>query len=149
VTLELVRRLFDYYKFYRMKLNRMELEELVQKEQPLTYAAFVTRIFDLYAESNGKPLGGDKTPDYVRSISVLHALWPKAKFVHLIRDPRDVCLSVLSWKRKADRLVGLFPTWATDPVTTASLWWEWHVRQGREQGSVLGPNLYYEMRYER
>src|SRR5262249_38088966 len=61
----------------------------------------------------------------------------------------DVCLSVRAWERKRDRLASLFPTWRTDPVTTASLWWEWHVREGREQGSRLGSDLYCEVRYER
>jgi hypothetical protein len=148
VTPDLVSRLFDYYKFYHMKLDRQDLEKLIEAEQPLSYAEFVTRIFDLYAESHGKPLAGDKTPDYVRNISVLHALWPKAKFVHLIRDGRDVCLSAIAWKRKVDKLASLFTTWKAEPVTTASLWWEWHVRHGREQGRILGADHYYELRYE-
>jgi LPS sulfotransferase NodH len=148
VTRELVSQLFDYYKFYRMKLDRQDLEKVVGSEKPLTYSQFVTRIFDLYAENHGKPLAGDKTPDYVRNISVLHALWPQAKFVHLIRDGREVSLSAIAWKRKVDKLASLFSTWKEDPVTTAALWWEWHVRQGRDQGRILGPGLYYEMRYE-
>ncbi|HEX5914904.1 MAG TPA: sulfotransferase, partial [Rubrobacter sp.] len=35
-----------------------------------------------------------------------------------------------------------------DQVTTAGLWWEWHVRLGREDGASLAPNLYHEVRYE-
>ena len=93
-------------------------------------------------------MAGDKTPDYVRYLPLLHELWPKAKFVHLIRDGRDVCLSAIAWKRKVDKLASLFTTWEDDPVMTASLWWEWHVRQGRRHGRTLGPDLYYEMRYE-
>ena len=34
-------------------------------------------------------------------IPVLHELFPHARFVHLIRDGRDVCSSVLDWERKA------------------------------------------------
>jgi hypothetical protein len=67
--------------------------------------------------------------------------------VHLIRDGRDVALSVLDWKKK-ESTAGRFPTWEEDPVTTTALWWEWHVRLGREAGAHLGPGQYYELAYE-
>src|SRR5260370_494053 len=115
-----------------MKIGPEELGELLSGRQPMPYAAFVSGVFDLYAAAQGKPFAGDKTPDYVRFIPTLHALWPHAKFVHLIRDGRDVCLSALAWKSKAPKLARLFPTWATDPLTTAAWWWDWHVGQGQE-----------------
>jgi hypothetical protein len=33
-------------------------------------------------------------------------------------------------------------------VSTSALWWESNVRLGRESGKSLGPELYYEVRYE-
>jgi hypothetical protein len=56
-------------------------------------------------------------------------------------------MSILNW-RKAERALGRFSTWAEDPTTTAALWWEWHVRLGREDGGSLAPELYHEVRYE-
>ena len=147
VTDELIPQLFDYYKFYRMKLDQADVSSLTAGG-PISYAAFVTGVFDLHGEVRGKPFVGDKTPDYARNIPVLHRLWPEARFVHLIRDGRDVCLSAINWKRKVAKLAKLHPTWSSHPVTTAALWWEWHVRQGRESGSELGQSLYYELRYE-
>jgi hypothetical protein len=147
VTAELVSRLFEYYKFYRMKLAKDELLALISNG-PISYATFVTGVFDLYGAVRRKPLAGDKTPDYVRSIPILHQLWPSAKFVHVIRDGRDVCLSAINWKRKVARLAELYAPWRSHPVVTAALWWEWHVRQGIDRGSELGPKHYYEVRYE-
>jgi hypothetical protein len=147
-TPELISRLFEYYKFYRMKLGREELESLCPSGSAVAYADFVAAVFDRHGETRGKPLVGDKTPDYVRNLPTLHSLWPRAKFVHLIRDGRDVCLSAINWKRKAAKLARLFRTWWEDPVVTAALWWEWHVRQGREGGRGLGEDLYCELRYE-
>ncbi|HMF16201.1 MAG TPA: sulfotransferase [Gemmataceae bacterium] len=148
VTPELIDRLFSYYKFYRMKIAAEELWKLYDGEKELPYAHLVSLIFDRYGEFWGKPLVGDKTPDYVRDIPTLHQLWPEAKFVHLIRDGRDVCLSALQWSRKAARFESLFSTWAKEPIATAAAWWQWHVRRGREDGGNLGPCRYYEMRYE-
>jgi hypothetical protein len=92
-------------------------------------------------------LVGDKTPSYVRSIPTLHALWPEARFVHLIRDGRDVYLSTINWDR-AFKITRRFAAWSQDPVTTAAFWWEWNVRLGRESGGLLEQDLYYELRYE-
>ncbi len=147
VTPALISELLGYEKFSRMQIGREELQALIEAGDPLPYSRFVTDLFDLYGHRRGKPLVGDKTPAYVRSIPTLHALWPEAKFVHLIRDGRDVCLSVLNWDRSAklaDRLV----TWKEDPTMTVALWWEHMVRGGREAGARLGPDLYYELRYE-
>src|SRR5262249_13767425 len=103
--------------------------------------------FDRYGASVGKRLVANKTVDYALSIPILHQLWPESRFVHLIRDGRDVCLSAMHWRR-ASRLAELFTTWTEDPAGTSALWWEWHVRKAREDGRPLGGHLYYEIRYE-
>jgi hypothetical protein len=73
--------------------------------------------------------------------------WPETKFVHLIRDGRDVCLYNLS-RRKADRMVRRVTMCTEGPFSTTALWWEWSVRLGREDGSSLEPGLYHEICYE-
>ena len=147
VTPELVDRLLAYDRFATLEISREQLGRLIDTGDPVPYPNFVTGIFDLYGQAQGKSLVGDKTPRYARSIGTLHALWSHARFVHLVRDGRNVCLSILNW-RKADRALGRFSTWGEDQVTTAALWWEWHVRLGREDGGSLAPNLYHEVRYE-
>ncbi len=134
VTPKLVRRLSEYHRFKYLKVERQELLDLVADSEPMTYAAFVSRIFDLYGTHEGKALVGDKTTgDYVRNIPILRGLWPEARFVHLIRDGRNVCLSMLNWP-KANRAAGRWEIWAEDPVATTALWWAWHVRAGIEGG---------------
>jgi sulfotransferase family protein len=147
VTSELVSRLFEYPRFRRLDIPREEVERLLDSDDPVSYPRFVSGIFDLYGRSRGKRLVGDKSPGYVREMATLHALWPEAKFIHLIRDGRDVWLSVTGWK-KADRSVGQFATWSQDPVATTALWWERSVRLGREAGASLNTTLYHEVRYE-
>jgi hypothetical protein len=107
----------------------------------------VSLLLDRYGQSQGKPFVGYKVGSLVRDIPILHNLWSQAKFVQIIRDGRDVCLSAMNWRR-APGLAERFATWEQEPVTTAAIWWEWNVRLGREAGSALGPELYYEIRYE-
>ena len=57
-------------------------------------AATVLRAFyELCAEREAKRRWGDKTPAYVRSMRPIGRELPEARFVHLIRDGRDVALS--------------------------------------------------------
>jgi hypothetical protein len=146
-TPELVRRLAEYHRFAGWRIGREELERLVANGEPVPYPSFVAGFFDLYGKERGKRLVGDKTPRYVRNLPTLHELWPGARFVHLIRDGRNVALSATNW-RKSYKLARRFPTWREDPTTTAAVWWEWLVRLGRQDGNPLGPNLYHEVRYE-
>jgi hypothetical protein len=147
VTPKLVLRLLDYDRFAKLGIGREDLEGLMASGEPISYAAFVSGIFDLYGRIHSKNLVGDKTPRYARKVPTLHALWPEARFVHLIRDGRDVCLSILNWK-KSQRSIGRFESWREDPVTTTTLWWELHLRLAREDSVPLGPGLYREVRYE-
>jgi hypothetical protein len=147
-TPALIPRLLEHPRFADLGIGREALEGLLATREPVSYARFVSRVFDLYGRAEGKALVGDKTPGYVRQIRTLHALWPRARFVHLIRDGRDVCLSALGWRRKADRLAKLYPTWSREPVVTAALWWQEHVRRGRRHARELAPCQYYELRYE-
>ena len=147
MTTKLVDRLLEARGVKNLETSREMLESLVEAREPVSYSTFVTGVFDLYGKGQGKRLVGDKTPAYVRRIPTLHALWPEARFVHIIRDGRDVCMSAINW-RKADHALGRFSTWGVDPITTAAVWWEWHVRLGREDGGSLAPKLYHEVRYE-
>jgi Sulfotransferase family len=147
VTGELISKLLAFPRFAQLGLGRDELESLLERDHRLSYPRFVSELFDLYGRSRGKSFVGDKTPRYVRSVMPLHELFPRARFVHLIRDGRGTSLSVVAW-RKAAKLADTFPTWKDHPFATAALWWEWQVRLGREAGTALGPELYVEVRYE-
>jgi hypothetical protein len=117
---ELLARLSTYERFTRMGADRAELERLLSGDAPVSYAQLVSAIFDAYGKAQGKAHVGDKVPGYVARIPTLSGLFPHARFVHLIRDGRDVCLSVMSWQRR--KAVTRFSTWEDDPVSTTALW---------------------------
>jgi Sulfotransferase family len=149
VTPELIPKLLEHRRFHKLKIDREDVERLINTDEPASYSSFVSAIFDLYGQREGKSLVGDKTPSYVLSLPTLHGLWPTAKFVHIIRDGRDVCLSMLNWlSEKGQVAARRRATWTEDPVSTAALWWKHRVRLGREDGNALRPELYYEIRYE-
>jgi Sulfotransferase family len=101
-----------------------------------TFAQAIEAVFVACARSGGKTRWGDKTPDNVEHISLLARIFPKARFVHLVRDGRDVALSTIALRRLHRR------------AATAAYFWARAFRQGRGAASSLGPARYLEVRYE-
>jgi Sulfotransferase family len=147
ITHELLDMLLTEPRFHKLGLAPERVADLLEEDRPKHYALFVSELFDLHGEVRGKRLVGEKTPGYVRRLQTLNELWPHAKVVHMIRDGRDVALSLLD-RTRSQRAAWRLPTWEEDPVTTAALYWEWNVRLGREAGALLGPERYYELSYE-
>ena len=63
------------------------------RPRPTTPPASLRAFYGLYAEARGKPRWGDKTPGYVKRMRPIGGVLAEARFVHLIRDGRDVALS--------------------------------------------------------
>lgn len=151
VTPELVPLLLSKHRLFRdldLGISAQEMYIWIQSDPELSWTKFISTLCDRYGQARGKPLVGNKTPSFVRRIQAMHELWPKTKFIHIIRDGRDVFLSArVKWKDRPT--FRDFSTWRQDTVTTTALWWEWNVRLGREAGNLLPPGLYYEIRYER
>lgn len=142
---KLVQRVVDYHRFHRMGLNRDEA--LSAAHGVVDYANFVSRLYDLRAKMAGKTMAGEKTPDYCRKMPLLHRLFPQAKFLHIIRDGRDVTLSTLDWA-SSGKGPGRWDLWGRDAVGTCALWWRWQVGNGRYDGARLGASVYREVKYE-
>jgi hypothetical protein len=112
---------------FRDRLTRLE---------PFTIADGIRAFYELYAARFGKSRWGDKTPLYCMHARAIAALLPEAHFVHLIRDGRDVALS-------------LRPMWFTPgrDIETLAAYWRKCVTTGREQGAAC--RHYLEVRYDR
>ena len=89
----------------------------------------------MYAARFGKPRWGDKTPHYCFELDTIRRVLPEARFVHIIRDGRDVALS----------LRGMWFSPGREVEAQASHWLEC-VRAARRAG--LGRTDYVEVRYE-
>jgi hypothetical protein len=102
----------------------------------VSYGAAVEAAFCAYAEARGKVRWGDKTPRYIENIPLLARLFPGARFVHIVRDGRNVALSY------ADLPFG------PSTVGRAASLWARRVSAGMRAGRVLGDDRYMEIRYE-
>ncbi len=92
-------------------------------------------IYTLYAEGQHKPRWGDKTPAYVKRMPMIARALPEARFVHVIRDGRDVALS------RAKRAIH-----EPAPPARAAEKWRKRILRAREAAERL--DHYLEVRYE-
>lgn len=97
-------------------------------------AGVMEALFRLYAAGRGKPIWGDKTPQYLTQLPLLARLYPAGRFIHIVRDPRDYCASV----QKA---------WGKHPYRSAQRWAD-EVARCRADGAALGEQRFLEVRYE-
>lgn len=116
-------------------LDSRELSKRLRRLEPLDATSALRCFYDLYAEGQGKTRWGDKTPGYQVRMRRIAKTLPEARFVHVIRDGRDVVLS--QWS-KSDR-----PT----PTEDAAKRWQQRVRLARNLASKM-PEVYMELRYE-
>lgn len=112
-----------------------EAEAAIQAYAPTNLAGATTALYRAAAHAQGKLRWGDKTPRYIEEIDLLAEAFPKAQFVHVIRDGRDVAISI----RRAG-WVGNIPQIAE--------YWKQLVLTGQKSGCQLGPGRYREIRYE-
>lgn len=103
---------------------------------------FLRIIMEEVARKQGVDRWIDSTPTNVPHMLRIQHDFPDAQFVHIIRDPRDVALSLdkRAWTRP-------LPWDKKRTLLAAGLYWEWIVRKGRKLGAMLGRN-YFEVRYE-
>jgi len=103
-----------------------------------TIPKIVTALYETNAVGEGKARWLDKTPYYVGHLPAIRGMFPDAKFVHIIRDGRDCCLSML--RRKHDlRIFNVFGAAKT---------WKRFVDSGQGAGRSLIRDCYMEVHYE-
>lgn len=111
-----------------------EFQGAAMAASPASPGPLLRLFYETYAARLGKPRWGDKTPPYLERMSAIQAVLPEARFVHVIRDGRDVALSVT-------------PLWfGPDSVEEAARHWATRIAAARSQAREL--NAYIEVRYE-
>jgi hypothetical protein len=115
-------------------LDARELRERFDRHRTLTASDALRDFFGLYAAKHGKTRWGDKSTNYIRRMKPIARTLPEARFVHLIRDGRDVALSQVAVHFGPSTVEGAAEKWRSE------------IEKARRQGPRLG--RYTELRYE-
>jgi len=128
--------------FRRSGLNADQLRIAVM-EGCRTGGDFIRIVMEAVAREQGVTRWAVYNPDNILRMPAIKRDIPDARFVHIIRDGRDIALSLskmggfspLPWDRSSRSL----------PAT--ALYWKWVVERGRRQGTRMGSD-YTEVHYE-
>ena len=118
-------------------LEKQLLAEQLALLAPFNLAEAIRVFFRQYANREGKARWGDKTPYYAECMPHIHGLLPEARFIHLIRDGRDVALSY------RDKWFG-----PGKNLRDAARFWRDRIEHARQQAQSLPDGAYLEIRYE-
>jgi hypothetical protein len=116
-------------------LDETRLVERVGALRPFTTSAGLRTFYRLYAERFDKERFGDKTPSYGLHLAAIEELLPEAHFVHIIRDGRDVAVSVR-------------PLWFSPGPSFEDAARDWADRIRRTRSEAARCRKYLEVRYE-
>jgi hypothetical protein len=123
-------------RFQDWGLPAEDVRRAIRERRPTTLAAAIECFFVAYADAHGAARWGDKTPGYSIELPLISELFPEAVFVHLIRDGRNVALSLMEVPRPPRSFA------------EAAQVWRYRVSKGRADGAALGERRYLELRYE-
>jgi len=113
----------DSKKFETWGLPITILADAFQVTIPESYSSACSIIYNEYRKINkpAAPIWGDKNNFYINHVNLIYDLYPNGRFIHLIRDPRDVACSYIDLGRlKSDSIYK--PQLPDNPVEIANQW---------------------------
>jgi hypothetical protein len=126
-------RSFWAWRYWDLPIE--QVAEEIERSGATTVSGAIEGAFRAYARRDGKSRWGDKTPRYVENIRLLNEVFPSCRIVHMIRDGRDVALSMIAQNHLHQK------------AATPAFFWARSVAAGRDAGRSLG-DRYYEICYE-
>jgi hypothetical protein len=133
----------DYRAFWRLLRNAEGIHRLLDRERVLSaveerlavsprrsYELFYRFVMEEYARAKGAIRFGEKTPKNVWYLRELLALFPNARLIEIVRDPRAVVASAIK------------VPFASPDVITNAIKWKCDVRAGADSPG------HYRIRYE-
>jgi Sulfotransferase family len=133
---EVTRLITGHPRWPELGITEAQLRDRLGALGELTLRQSLRAVGEAYALAAGKPRWGDKTPGYVTAMRLIQGVLPEARFVHVIRDGRDVAVSLAG--------VG----WGPEDAAAAAKLWSRRIRIARRQSARLPPGTYTEVRYE-
>lgn len=162
MLIEIIKRTYHVLGMPVTELDEDWLSSLFANHSRLTVVEFCDRLSTAIAQQHGKRLWADKTPDYGPHLQTLQILWPQCKIVHLIRNGKEVALSMshhpgFRWMASAHDM-----WWGSAsfnqyyqaievndrPFTDYLDLWYWRLLRIRNESERLHPNSYLEVQFE-
>ncbi len=114
----------------------LRLRKSENADRWLAAGAFLTDVIEPFQRSRGAESWVEMTPPNGKNANMLARMIPEAKFIHMVRDGRDVASSVVR------------RSWGPNDMAGAILWWGNQMRAINKATSVIEPSRVLTMRLE-
>lgn len=127
-------------------LSTEELAEDLIGRRPRTYSEIVAGVYAHYGRVHQSEAGrwGDKNNFYLNHIGLIAGLFPEARFLHIVRDGRDVACSY----RELAMVEGNYAPELPNSVLGAARHWRSNLSKIERSFKRIGRKSVHEMRYE-
>lgn len=115
---------------------KLTADELVCASDNASFAGLYEALHRAYARPGGKLRWGEKTPRNAFWMDEIHALFPEAQFIHIVRDGRDQAIDI------SDSVL-----WPNSVYSGACLWQRYVTAIG-DSAARLPAGAFIEIRYE-
>lgn len=132
---QLVDQIIALPEFLEMELNAQDFSEAAWHIKR-NYAAIFQLLLGMFANRRGVNIVGEKTPNHVLYMPDIQKLFPDARFVHIVRDPRSV---VNSWRSVP---------WSKGSVAGDAEMWRYYVSAAQRKPPVENNKL-FTLHYEK
>ena len=138
IVSQVLKEFEDCKEFYTWEIDITDVQKRLENiaDSKRTLSNIFDELFCTYTEkhSPGSKIWGDKTPMNTLYLDWIGTVFPRSKFIHIIRDGRDVASSYLKMERY-------------DTILEAANRWINSIESAQSFGSKIKEN-YIEIRYE-
>lgn len=114
----------------------IDVDALVDQVIPGSYPSVIEAFHSAYARLKQKPLWGNISISTIKYMPLVNEWFSNARFVHIVRDCRDVAVSHQSYRYGADNVFDCSHKWLSN------------VGCNLQMGRILGNRRYHVIRYE-
>ena len=134
-------------KFETWGVSKIDLVTMLENIEPVTYAEACQSVIAAYERKHDKTatVFGDKNNYYLNHILLLNEIFPQCKFIHIVRDGRDVACSYkeLAIEKQSSKFKPNLPT----DINAIACDWKTNVNTIQEAFSQLEPSKVIEIRF--
>jgi hypothetical protein len=115
----------------------IDLDEFYDRmEGDYSYAHITDSLLLLKNRQDGLEYWGDKTPQYIDNFDIIYELFPQARYIYIVRDGRDVALSLLE------------KGWGPNNIYACAKFWARLNRENARMDSLIESGEMLFLRYE-
>lgn len=115
---------------------RLSVQDVVSRVRGESFGDIAGAVMESWAALQKKPRWGEKTPHHLHYWREIRTFFPKARFIHIVRDARDVSLSLVAARFGPKTCYG------------AAQHWVRYLEGAAEAERELGGEFFAELKYE-